>query len=198
MWAFVRATGDTIIEQLKIIGCSCDWSRTRFTLDEAYSRSVREVFVRLWEEKLIYRGHRVIHWCPHCLTALSDEEAEHHETSGNLYHIKYPLADGSGSVTVATTRPETMFGDIGLVFHPKDARYKGLKGKQVNDPALRSRDSHRHRRGSGKGIRDRHAQGDARARRQRFRHRQSRVARCRQAADPDRRRSHGEVAARAG
>ncbi|HXI34407.1 MAG TPA: valine--tRNA ligase, partial [Gemmatimonadales bacterium] len=104
------------------------------TLDEAYSRSVREVFVRLWEEKLIYRGHRVIHWCPHCLTALSDEEAEHHETSGNLYHIKYNLADGSGAVTVATTRPETMFGDIGLVYHPKDARYKGLKGKQVTIP----------------------------------------------------------------
>src|SRR5881628_109314 len=134
VWAFVRETGDTIIEQLKIIGCSCDWSRTRFTLDEAYSRSVRETFVRLWEEKLIYRGHRVIHWCPHCLTALSDEEAEHHETSGNLYHIKYQLADGSGAVTVATTRPETMFGDIGLVYHPKDARYKGLKGKQVTIP----------------------------------------------------------------
>jgi len=134
VWKFVRETGDTIIEQLKIIGCSCDWSRTRFTLDEAYSRSVREVFVRLWEEKLIYRGHRVIHWCPHCLTALSDEEAEHHETSGNLYYIKYQLADGSGAVTVATTRPETMFGDIGLVYHPKDARYKGLKGKQVTIP----------------------------------------------------------------
>jgi len=134
VWKFVRETGDTIIEQLKIIGCSCDWSRTRFTLDEAYSRSVRETFVRLWEEKLIYRGHRVIHWCPHCLTALSDEEAEHHETSGNLYHIKYHLADGSGAVTVATTRPETMFGDIGLVYHPKDARYKGLKGKQVTIP----------------------------------------------------------------
>src|SRR6266853_279180 len=134
VWAFVRETGDTIIEQLKIIGCSCDWSRTRFTLDETYSRSVREVFVRLWEEKLIYRGHRVIHWCPHCLTALSDEEAEHHETSGNLYYIQYRLADGSGAVTVATTRPETMFGDIGLVYHPKDARYKGLKGKQVTIP----------------------------------------------------------------
>src|SRR3989441_70335 len=131
VWAFIRETGDTIVEQLKVTGCSCDWSRTRFTLDEAYSRSVRETFVRLWEEKLIYRGHRVIHWCPHCLTALSDEEAEHHETSGNLYHIKYQLADGSGAVTVATTRPETMFGDIGLVYHPKDARYKGLKGKQV-------------------------------------------------------------------
>ena len=134
VWEFVRRTGDTILEQLKIIGCSCDWSRTRFTLDEAYSRSVREVFVRLWEEQLIYRGHRVIHWCPHCLTALSDEEAEHHETSGNLYHIKYQLAGGSGSVTVATTRPETMFGDIGLVYHPKDARYKGLKGKQATIP----------------------------------------------------------------
>ena len=134
VWKFVRETGDTIIEQLKIIGCSCDWSRTRFTLDEAYSRSVRETFVRLWEDKLIYRGHRVIHWCPHCLTALSDEEAEHHETSGNLYYIKYQLADGSGAVTVTTTRPETMFGDIGLVYHPKDARYNGLKGKQVTIP----------------------------------------------------------------
>src|SRR6059036_3042832 len=134
VWKFVRETGDTIIEQLKIIGCSCDWSRTRFTLDEAYSRSVRETFVRLWEDKLIYRGHRVIHWCPHCLTALSDEEAEHHETSGNLYHITYALADGSGAVTVATTRPETMFGDIGLVFNPKDARYKKLKGKRVKIP----------------------------------------------------------------
>ena len=134
VWKFVRETGDTILEQLKIIGCSCDWSRTRFTLDPAYSHAVREVFVRLWDEGLIYRGHRVIHWCPHCLTALSDEEAEHHETSGNLYYIQYPLAVGSSSVTVATTRPETMFGDIGLVFHPKDARYKGLKGKQVRIP----------------------------------------------------------------
>src|SRR5438445_6552562 len=133
-WEYVRKTGSTIIEQLKIIGCSCDWSRTRFTLDPAYSRSVREVFVRLWDEGLIYRGHRVIHWCPHCLTALSDEEAEHHETQGNLYHIKYPLDDGSGAVTVATTRPETMFGDIGLVFNPKDNRYKKLMGKRVKIP----------------------------------------------------------------
>ena len=134
VWEFVRETGDTILEQLKIIGCSCDWSRTRFTLDPAYSRSVREVFVRLWDEGLIYRGHRVIHWCPHCLTALSDEEAEHHETQGNLYHITYPLEDGSGFVTVATTRPETMFGDIGLVFNPKDKRYRALKGKRVKIP----------------------------------------------------------------
>src|SRR5437660_6956908 len=131
---FVKQTGRTILEQLKVIGSSCDWTRTRFTLDPEYSRAVREVFVRLWEQQLIYRGHRVIHWCPHCLTALSDEEAEHHETIGSLYYIKYPLAEGSGSVTVATTRPETMFGDIGLVFHPQDARYKGLKGKQVTIP----------------------------------------------------------------
>src|SRR6266545_3696598 len=134
VWCFVKKTGNTIIEQLKVIGSSCDWSRLRFTLDEGYSRAVREVFVRLWDEGLIYRGHRVIHWCPHCLTALSDEEAEHHETHGNLYHIKYPLEDGSGFVTVATTRPETMFGDIGLVFNPKDGRYKSLKGKRVKIP----------------------------------------------------------------
>ena len=134
VWQFVRATGNTILEQLKTIGCSCDWSRTRFTLDDAYSRSVREVFVRLWDEGLIYRGHRVIHWCPHCLTALSDEEAEHHETQGNLYHIRYPLEDSSAFVTVATTRPETMFGDIGLVFNPKDSRYTQLIGKRVRIP----------------------------------------------------------------
>src|SRR6267143_484258 len=134
VWSFVKKTGNTIIEQLKVIGSSCDWSRLRFTLDEDYSRAVREVFVRLWDDGLIYRGHRVIHWCPHCLTALSDEEAEHHETQGNLYHIRYPLEDGSGFVTVATTRPETMFGDIGLVFNPKDGRYKSLKGKRVKIP----------------------------------------------------------------
>src|SRR5881397_2483103 len=134
VWAFVKETGSTILEQLKVIGCSCDWSRTRFTFDPAYSRAVREVFVRLWEEGLIYRGHRVIHWCPRCLTSLSDEEAVHHDTQGNLYHIKYPLEDGSGFVTVATTRPETMFGDIGLVFNPKDGRYKNLKGKRAKIP----------------------------------------------------------------
>src|SRR6267143_216815 len=134
VWAFVRETGDTIIEQLKIIGCSCDWSRTRFTLDPAYSRAVREAFVRLWEEELIYRGHRVIHWCPHCLTALSDEEAEHHETNGSLYHIKYPLVDGSGFVTVATTRPETMLGDTAVVVHPDDPRGTPYVGKKVRLP----------------------------------------------------------------
>src|SRR5213592_4452511 len=133
---FVAETGGTILEQLKVIGCSCDWSRTRFTFDPAYSRAVREVFVRLWEEGLIYRGHRVIHWCPHCLTALSDEEAESVETSGNLYYIRYPLADGTGSVTVATTRPETMLGDTAVAVHPDDPRGRAYLGKKVRLPIV--------------------------------------------------------------
>src|SRR6266540_1573806 len=115
VWAFVRETGNAILEQLKVIGCSCDWSRTRFTLDPAYSRAVREVFVRLWEEGLIYRGHRVIHWCPHCLTALSDEEAEFADETGKLYYIRYPVDGGpKPSLTVATTRPETLIGDAAV------------------------------------------------------------------------------------
>src|SRR5438034_10989714 len=136
MWRFVRETGPIILEQLKVIGCSCDWSRTRFTFDEAYSRAVREAFVRLWDERLIYRGHRVIHWCPHCLTALSDEEAESVETSGNLYYIRYPLADGTGSITVATTRPETMLGDTAVAVHPDDPRGRAYLGKKVRLPIV--------------------------------------------------------------
>ena len=134
VWEFVKKTGKTILEQLQVIGSSADWSRTRFTLDESYSRAVREVFVRLWEEKLIYRGHRVIHWCPRCLTALSDEEAEHHETNGNLYYIEYPLVDGSGAITVATTRPETMLGDTAVAVNPEDPRGRPYIGKQVTVP----------------------------------------------------------------
>jgi len=136
VWQFVRETGSTILEQLQVIGCSCDWSRTRFTLDPAYSRAVREVFVTLWEEGLIYRGHRVIHWCPHCLTALSDEEAESSDTTGSLYYIRYPLADGSGAVTVATTRPETMLGDTAVVVHPDDPRGTPFVGKTVRLPIV--------------------------------------------------------------
>ena len=134
VWAFVRETGPTILEQLKQIGASCDWSRTRFTLDPAYTRAVREVFVRLWEEGLIYRGHRVIHWCPRCLTALSDEEAESKEIEGKLYYIHYPLTDGSGMVTVATTRPETLLGDTAVVVHPDDPRGAPYIGKRVKLP----------------------------------------------------------------
>src|SRR5881396_2578237 len=136
VWEFVGKTGTTILEQLRQIGASCDWTRTRFTLDEAYSRAVREVFVTLWEQGLIYRGHRVIHWCPHCLTALSDEEAESVETSGNLYYIRYPLADGTGSITVATTRPETMLGDTAVAVHPDDPRGRPYLGKKVRLPIV--------------------------------------------------------------
>src|SRR5713226_1891061 len=137
VWAFVRQTGPTILEQLKVIGCSCDWSRTRFTFDAAYSRSVREVFVRLWEEGLIYRGHRVIHWCPRCLTALSDEEAEYRDEAGKLYFIRYHVEGGPAPfLTVATTRPETLLGDTAVAVHPQDARYAGFVGKTARVPII--------------------------------------------------------------
>jgi len=135
VWAFVRTTGATILEQLKVIGSSCDWSRTRFTLDPAYSGVVREVFVRLWEEGLIYRGHRVIHWCIHCRTALSDEEAEFADETGKLYHIRYPVEGGPAPyLVVATTRPETMLGDSAVAVHPEDARHRGFIGKTARVP----------------------------------------------------------------
>jgi valyl-tRNA synthetase len=138
VWDFVRTTGSTILDQLKQIGASCDWSRTRFTLDAGYTRAVREVFVRLWQEQLIYRGHRVIHWCPRCLTALSDEEAEFSETTGTLYYIRYPLvgdpAGGAAHVTVATTRPETLLGDTAIVAHPEDPRGAPYIGRRVRLP----------------------------------------------------------------
>src|SRR5437870_3222224 len=136
VWAFVRETGNTILEQLKVIGCSCDWSRTRFTLDPDYSRAVREVFVRLWEEGLIYRGHRVIHWCSRCLTALSDEEAEAGEPeTGKLFYIRYPVENGPAPyLTVATTRPETMLGDTAVAVNPNDARHRAFVGKTARLP----------------------------------------------------------------
>jgi valyl-tRNA synthetase len=134
---FVRETGGTIVEQLKHIGASCDWSRTRFTLDPAYSRAVREVFVALWEEGLIYRGHRVIHWCPRCLTALSDEEAEYRDEAGKLYFIRYHVEGGPAPfLTVATTRPETLLGDTAVAVHPQDARYAGFVGKTARVPII--------------------------------------------------------------
>ena len=137
VWAFVRETGSIILEQLKIIGASCDWSRTRFTFDPAYSSAVREVFVRLWEEQLIYRGHRVIHWCPRCLTSLSDEEAESQEEDGKLYYIRYPVEDGPQPfITVATTRPETMLGDTAVAVNPDDERYAAFVGKVARLPIV--------------------------------------------------------------
>ncbi len=136
VWAHVNAKGGTILRQLEAIGCSCDWSRTRFTFDEEYSRAVRTVFVRLHQDGLIYRGLRVIHWCPRCHTSLSDEEAEFRDRQDHLYYIRYQFADAEGQdgVVVATTRPETMFGDVCLVFHPEDDRFKELEGRTVSIP----------------------------------------------------------------
>ncbi len=134
---FVAETGGVILEQLKAIGCSADWSRTAYTFSPELSRAVRECFVRLYERGLIYKGHRVIHWCPRCLTSLSDEEAEGEETTGALYHIAYPVqGDPSRSITVATTRPETLLGDVAVAVNPADERYASLIGKHVMLPIL--------------------------------------------------------------
>ncbi len=135
-WAWKERYGSKIREQLRALGCSCDWRRESFTLDEARSRAVTEVFVRLYEEGFIYRGERLINWCPRCQTVLSDLEVEREETQGQLYYIRYPLAEGEGFVTVATTRPETMLGDTGIAVHPDDGRYQELIGKFVVLPLL--------------------------------------------------------------
>src|SRR5687768_5000978 len=132
--AYVEATGGTILQQLRAIGASADWSRTAYTLTPELSRAVREAFVRLYEKGLIYRGHRVIHWCSRCLTSLSDEEAEHKDETGSLYHISYPLSEplnGLTALTVATTRPETMLGDVALAVNPDDDRYRALIGRSA-------------------------------------------------------------------
>ncbi|MCX5657266.1 MAG: valine--tRNA ligase [Candidatus Omnitrophica bacterium] len=130
VWFWKEQYGTTIINQLKRLGCSCDWQRLRFTMDEGLSEAVLEVFVRLYDKGLIYRGNYIINWCPRCQTALSDEEAPHQETQGNLYYLKYPLKDKSNEfVVVATTRPETMLGDTAVAVNPKDKRYKKLIGK---------------------------------------------------------------------
>lgn len=134
VWKWKAEYGDKIIHQLKSLGASCDWSRERFTLDEGLSRAVKEVFVRLYEEGLIYRDNRLINWCPRCNTALSDLEVEHEELEGKLTFIKYPLSDNSGHITVATTRPETMLGDTAVAVNPDDDRYKSVIGKTVHLP----------------------------------------------------------------
>jgi valyl-tRNA synthetase len=135
-WRWRDSSGGTIIMQLKRLGVSCDWSRERFTMDDGLSRAVREVFVRLHEEGLIYRDRYLINWCPRCRTALSDLEVEHADTEGKLYHLRYPLADGSGAIEVATTRPETMLGDTAVAVHPEDERYRALVGRMVRLPAV--------------------------------------------------------------
>ena len=129
VWAWKNKYGDRIVKQLKTLGCSCDWERQRFTMDDTCAKAVRETFVHMYEKGLIYKGHRIINWCPHCTTALSDAEVEYTEKPGHLWHIRYPLTDGSGELIIATTRPETMLGDTGVAVNPNDERYKDIVGK---------------------------------------------------------------------
>jgi len=136
VWQWKKESGGNITHQLVQLGCSLDWERDRFTMDEGLSRAVREVFVSLYDEGLIYKGDYIINWCPRCHTALSDLEVEHQEKPGHLYHIKYPLKDGSGALIVATTRPETMLGDTAVAVHESDARYQDLIGKYAILPLV--------------------------------------------------------------
>jgi len=129
VWDWKQKYGGRIVEQQKKLGSSCDWSRARFTMDEGCSKAVREVFVSLYEKDWIYKGSRIINWCPHCTTALSDAEVEYKDKPGHLWHLRYPISDGSGYVIVATTRPETMLGDTGVAVNPSDERYRELIGK---------------------------------------------------------------------
>ena len=136
VWDWKNRYGNRIVEQQKQLGCSCDWDRSRFTMDEGCSRAVREAFVSLYEKGLIYKGSRIINWCPHCRTALSDAEVEYVDKPGHLWHMRYPLADGSGYLVVATTRPETMMGDTGVAVNPNDERYQHLVGKTAILPLM--------------------------------------------------------------
>ncbi len=136
VWEWKKHHGDYIIDQLKKIGCACDWERERFTMDEGLSKAVFTAFQHYYEKGLLYRGHRIINWCPRCQTALSDIETEHQELPGKLYHVKYPIKDSDEFITVATTRPETMLGDVAVAFHPDDERYHHLKGKKIILPIV--------------------------------------------------------------
>ena len=135
VWQWKERYGGVIIHQLRRLGASCDWSRERFTMDEGLSRAVREVFVRLYEEGLIYRDKYIINWCPRCGTALSDLEVEHEEEDAYLYYLRYPL-EGGGEIVVATTRPETMLGDTAVAVNPDDDRYKEMVGRTAILPVL--------------------------------------------------------------
>ena len=136
VWDWKHKYGNRIVEQQKKLGASCDWERARFTMDEGCSAAVREVFVSLYEKGLIYKGSRIINWCPHCVTALSDAEVEYLDKPGYMWHIRYPFADGSGEVVIATTRPETMLGDTGICVNPNDTRYQHIVGKTVILPLV--------------------------------------------------------------
>ncbi len=135
-WEWKRQYGGRIVEQLKKLGSSCDWDRERFTLDEGCNKAVNEVFIRLYEKGLIYRGERIINWCPTCCTSISDAEVEYEESEGSFWHLRYPITDGSGYIELATTRPETLLGDTAVAVHPDDERYKALIGKTVTLPLV--------------------------------------------------------------
>ena len=135
-WAWREQYGNRIVSQLKKMGSSCDWSRERFTLDEGCSDAVKEVFVRLYEKGLIYRGERIINWCPHCRTSISDAEVEYEDQAGHFWHLRYPFKDGSGYLELATTRPETLLGDTAVAVNPKDERYAHLVGKTLILPLV--------------------------------------------------------------
>ena len=135
-WEWRRLYGGRIVEQLKRLGSSCDWDRERFTMDEGLSKAVLEVFVRLYNKGLIYKGERITNWCPKCNTSISDIEVEYEEQEGSFWHIRYPLADGSGSLTIATTRPETLLGDTAVAVNPADEKYKDLVGKMLILPLV--------------------------------------------------------------
>ena len=139
VWEWKAKYGGVIIHQLKRLGCSCDWSRERFTMDEGLSRAVREVFVRLYNDGLIYQGDYIVNWCPRCRTAISDLEVEYHQEAGSLWNIRYPFAEGEGGIVVATTRPETMLGDTAVAVNPDDERYRHLVGKEVILPLVNRR-----------------------------------------------------------
>ena len=136
VWAWKEKYGSRIVEQQRKLGVSCDWSRSRFTMDEGCSRAVREAFCEMYDKGLIYKGSRIINWCPHCLTALSDAEVEYTDKPGHLWYIRYPLSDGSGDIVVATTRPETMMGDTGVAVNPEDEKFKHLIGKTCILPIM--------------------------------------------------------------
>ncbi|MDO5452385.1 MAG: class I tRNA ligase family protein, partial [Eubacteriales bacterium] len=135
-WDWRRQYGGRIVEQLKKLGSSCDWDRERFTMDEGCSKAVVEVFNRLSEKGLIYRGERLMNGCPHCMTSISDAEVEYEEKDGAFWHLRYPFADGSGYLELATTRPETMFGDTAVAVNPEDPRYKDKIGKMILLPLM--------------------------------------------------------------
>src|SRR4030066_368343 len=136
VWEWVKKSRQAITYQHQRLGASCDWTRDRFTLDEGPSLAVRTAFVRLYDKGLIYRGERINNWCPRCQTVLSDLEVQHKDITGNLYYLRYPMADGDGYVTVATTRPETYLGDTAVAVNPEDARFKTLVGKKVVLPVI--------------------------------------------------------------